>query len=319
MSKKYNYKSNNNVTIIKYDPSSFGFTTAKQIREITRPKKGGVVSKKRETHEMPSDTVVKNMGVYKRRILIGTPTLGVVRIEWVSHRKGQIIPINWTGGDIQIPYLQPSFASVGYNIADAQNIITNAALTQDYEWLLLWEDDVLPPFDALCRFDDYMSEGNIPIVAGLYYTKSDPSSPLIFKGRGSGCFTDFKLGEKVWVDGICTGFTLIHCSILRWLWEHSPWYTLPDGQRIRQVFEQPHRVWTDPENNTYFAELGTTDLVFCNRVIKEEVLSKTGWSKVAKQEYPFLVDTSIFCYQIDLQGRLYPQNARRIVGPKVFS
>jgi len=276
--------------------------------------------KKRETITTPIDTIVRNIGIYNRRLMIGTATLGTVRIEWVSHRKGQIIPINWKGGEVVVPYLHPSVHAVGYQIADAQNVIAEHIVSDGYEWLLLWEDDVLPPFDALLRIDEHIATSNHPIVAGLYYTKSDPSWPLVFKGsaESSGCFTDFKLGDQIWVDGVCTGFTLIHSSIIKWMWENSPRYTMPDGKVVSQVFETPRRGWIDPETSNYFTEMGTSDLTFCKRIIKENVFAKTGWKDYAKKKYPFLVDTRIFCHQIDPYGRMFPISANKIVGPKVF-
>lgn len=272
----------------------------------------------REVIEAPNGVVIRNKGIYNRRIVVGTPTLGSVRIEWVASRKGQAIPINWQGGDIIAPYFHNSVAAVGYQIADAQNVIAERVILDKYEWLLLVEDDVIAPFDAMLRLDEHITRGDTPIISGFYYTKSDPSWPLIFRGRGNGCFLDFKFGDQLWVDGVCTGFVLIHSSIIKYFWENSPKYKLPDGRTVSQVFEFPRKAWIDPETNNYFSELGTSDLHFCNRIIKEDVLRKTGWSKVAGHKYPFLVDTRIFCHQIDPYGRLYPQSASRILGPNIF-
>lgn len=291
---------------------------AKTVARSELNKRLGKIEKHREVLEAPTDMILRNLGVYNRKLMVGTATLGNVRIEWVSHRKSQVIPINWQGGELIVPYLHPSIHAVGYQIADAQNAIADGFLKANYEWLLLWEDDVLPPFDATLRLDEHMISGDVAMVAGLYYTKSDPSWPLLFKGRGYGCYLDFKLGDQVWVDGICTGFLLIHSSIIKWFSENSPRYTLPDGKEVSQVFEYPRKGWVDPETNNYFAEMGTSDLHLCNRIMKENVFAKTGWNDLAKKEYPFLVDTRIFCHQINPYGQIFPQAARRIMGPKIF-
>ena len=43
-------------------------------------------------------TVVKESGDpgYVNRILIGTPVTGLVRVEWMQARYGQVIPVNWS-------------------------------------------------------------------------------------------------------------------------------------------------------------------------------------------------------------------------------
>jgi hypothetical protein len=253
--------------------------------------------------------ITKNLGTHTRRILIGIPTLGVIRYEWHMHDKGQTIPINWQAGSVTVTHYPESIAGIGFQVADAQNIVVDAAVKDHYEWMLLYEDDVLPPFDAYMRLAQHMEAGTCPIVSGLYYSKGSPSWPLLFRGRGNGSFTDFTIGKPVWVDGVPTGFLLIHSSIFKHMWQESPAYQLPDGKKVRQVFKTPRESWYDPELERYFAKMGTSDLFFCDRLIDQKILAKTGWTALAKQKYPFLVDTRIYCQQIDLNGVLYPNGA----------
>jgi hypothetical protein len=66
-------------------------------------------------------------------------------------------------------------------------------------------------------------------------------------------------------------------------------------------------VWVDPETNALSTQAGTSDLHWCDKVIKNDVLGRAGWKKIAKKRYPFLVDTNIFCKHIDLTtGRTWP-------------
>src|SRR5512139_622098 len=99
-----------------------------------------------------------------------------------------------------------SFAPVGYQVADAQNIIIKAAIENNVEWLLFIEDDTCPPPDAFVRINDYMKKAEVPVVSGLYYTKGMPPEPILYRGRGNSYYDDWKMGDKVWVDGIPTGF-----------------------------------------------------------------------------------------------------------------
>ena len=54
-----------------------------------------------------TNTVIKNTGPWMNRILIGTPTTGIVRIEWVMARFGQVIPTNWSATDNIQPLFHP--------------------------------------------------------------------------------------------------------------------------------------------------------------------------------------------------------------------
>ena len=88
-----------------------------------------------------------------------------------------------------------------------------------------------------------------PIVSGLYLTKATPSEPLIYRGRGSVSFTDWKPGQKVWCDGIPAGCLLIHCAILRAMWEESKPYQVLGGSETREVVVTPMRAWISPRGD----------------------------------------------------------------------
>ena len=282
------------------------------------PKKGRypfAEPKGRQELKLGKDRVIRHLGKHTRRVIIGVPTLGLIRIEWDVHRRGQIIPINWQCGEITASHMPASVFSEGYHTADAQNTIIERAVLDGYEWVLLWEDDVLPPFDALMRMNLLMEQMTAPIVSGLYYSKGEPTWPLVFRGRGNGAFRNFALGEYVWADGVPTGFLMIHKSIFNYMWANSPEYKLPDGRKCRQMFKFPRDSWYDPEQDRYFAQMGTSDLHFCDRLMKEKVFRKTGWTKLSREPFPFLVDTNIFCQQIDHNGKYYPAGCRQILPP----
>lgn len=270
----------------------------------------------RATMKLGKDRILRNLGVLNRKILIGVPTLGIIRIEWDVHRRGQIIPINSQFGEITAPHQPSSVISEGYHVADAQNTIVERAVLDGYQWLLLYEDDVLPPFDTFMRFNQHMMDQTAPIISGLYFSKGEPTWPLVFRGRGNGSYLNFNIGDRVWCDGVPTGLLLIHGSILQHMWRTSEEYRLPDGRKCREVFKTPRSSWFDPEQDRYFATGGTSDLYFCDRIVKEKVFAKTGWPKFAKKKYPFLCDTSISAQQIDLQGKYYPAGCANILMPK---
>lgn len=254
-------------------------------------------------------TIVADSGDpgYSNRIMVAHPVTGLLRVEWVQSRYGQIIPVNW-GQVTMLQFLQEGYFPLRYLVADAQNMIVQTAVEKDFEWLLLWEHDVIAPADATYRLNDYIRDATIPVVSGLYYTRSRPSDPLIFRGRGTGAFTDWKPGDKVWCDGVPTGFLLIHMSILRAMYAESPEYQIPYGNRpvTRRVFRDPRDIWVDPMTGNTNSLTGTSDLEWCSRIMNEGYFAKAGWKAYQKKKYPFLCDTGIFCRHINPDGEQFP-------------
>ena len=249
--------------------------------------------------------------LWKKRLLVSTPTLGIVRYEWAHARYNQVIPVNWeaTGFDIKYDSGKGFFGyhPVGFSVADAYNAIVKKAIDLNMEWVLTIEDDVIVPPDLMVKMARYMDDGKVPIVSGLYYLKANPTLPLVFRGRGNGAYKDFEVGEKVCCDGLPMGCLLIHVSILKWFWERCEQYSLPNGELVKRVFETPRKFFIDPQTMGQYIQAGTQDLYFFDRIVEEGVLKETGWKKIARKKYPFLCDTSIFCRHIDRNtGRQYP-------------
>jgi len=250
-------------------------------------------------------TLVKNpkKNDIGNRLFVGTPTRGTVRIEWVLARYGQIIPCNWSMGHMLQAY--DTFAPLGYGVADAQNLIVKQVVEGNWDWLLLIEDDTCPPPDTFIRFNEYIRDESVPIVSGLYYTKSLPPEPLVYRGRGTSYYDDFKLGDKVWADGVPTGCLLINGKILQLMWQESPEY-LVSGTITRRVFDQPSGTWFDPESGGWASATGTSDLNWCTRVMEQNVIERAGWKSIGRKKYPFLVDTNIFCRHVNIDGEMFP-------------
>lgn len=246
----------------------------------------------------------KNLTQNGNRILIGTPTRGLIRAEWMHARFGQIIPTNW--GHVEMSPFMSSHIPVNYQIPDAENVIAKTVVEKNFEWLLFIEDDNILPLDAFIKLNEYMLKGDIPIVGALYFTKGNYNEPMVYRKPGWGYFDRWKLGDKVWVRGLPFGFTLIHGSIIKALWNESPEY-LAGNQVTRRIFKLPVTSFRDPDSNDYLMTSGTTDLQFCDDVIKKDIFTKAGWKSYSKRKYPFLVDTSIFVRHIDQDGVMYPQ------------
>lgn len=254
--------------------------------------------------ESPTTVGSQNYGKWTNRLVIGTPTLGVVRMEWVQSRFGQTIPTNFSLVDVH--QYMTTYAPIGFQIADAENLTAKVVVEGNFEWFLSWEDDNLPPLNALVKLNEYIIKNDTPVVGGMYFTKSVPPEPILYRGMGKGYYADWKLGEKVWVDGLPFGFTLIHGSIIKALWKESPEYVV-NGTVTRRVFDAPNESYIDPLTGGWMNQAGTSDLAWCARIMKDDIFTKAGWPEYQKKQFPFLVDTSIFVKHIDrTSGMQYP-------------
>ena len=266
----------------------------------------GAPKDKKDLIPLRNIMVDSNNPGYMNRVLVATPAgTGSVRMEWVLARYGQIIPMNWSM--VQYTQFMNSFVPYRYTVPDAQNLIVQEAVKGDFEWLILIEDDnVLPP-DAFFRWNKYMQERKVPVVSGLYFSKSKPSEPLIFRGRGTSVHWDWKFGDKVWCDGVPTGSLLVHMSLMKVLYNESPEYLVggKGGTMARRVFEIPQQMWVSDEG--FNSLVGTTDLQWCTRVMRDKVFERAGWKEYQKKKYPFCVDTNIFVKHIDRNtGEQFP-------------
>lgn len=240
---------------------------------------------------------------WTKRVLVFTPTTGTVRMEWVSARYGQIVPTNWSHVEL-IQWLS-SYVPIGYQLADAQNLMAKTVVEHDYDWVLYIEHDNIVPKDLFIRMNEYMRNADIPVVSGLYFTKGYPCEPLLYRGRGTSYYTDWKIGDKVWVDGIPFGCRLEHAGLIKEAWKISPEYNV-GNETTRRVFQQPTHQWYDPQKGGVATRIGTTDLEWCTRIINDKLLEKAGFPEIQKKEFPFLVDTNIFVEHIDNNGVKFP-------------
>jgi hypothetical protein len=65
-------------------------------------------------------------------------------------------------------------------------------------------------------------------------------------------------------------------------------------------------MWFDPETNQFHTMTGTSDLAWCDRIIKDDIFRKAGWDAYADKKWPMLIDSKLFCRHIDMDGTIYP-------------
>lgn len=244
------------------------------------------------------------------QVLIGTPTLGTIRIEFYNGMQGMVHPPNWA-----VVRSTPT----GYTVPDAQNILVDTMLRGTFRALLFIEDDTIPPPHALIQFDRWFwkmeRKKAPPIVSGLYHIKGSAETrkgkrggiallgpePLAYRGSGQRAYRDWSPGDVIFVSGVPTGALLIHRSILE-AWAKEPdleTYTVAGYPfALKRIFQQPSQVWVDPQGGTHVAS-GTSDLWWSDQTLKRKILAKSGWPEHAKKEYPYIIDTSLTFGHVD--------------------
>lgn len=244
-------------------------------------------------------------------VLLGTPTLGIIRMEWHNAMAAMATPPNWS-----LVRSTPQ----GYLVPDAQNILVDTALRGQFRALLLIEDDTCPPPHTLIEFDRWFwkmeRKKAPPVVSGLYHIKGSAETrrgkkggielmgpePLAYRGGGQRAFRDWTPGDVIWVSGIPTGALLLHRSVLE-VWANEPdveTYTLTGYPfPLKKIFQNPAKVWLDPFSGGVHTSTGTSDLYWSEQTIKRQILRKAGWARIADKPYPFIVDTGLRFGHID--------------------
>jgi hypothetical protein len=256
-----------------------------------------------KTIKRPNNKIQKAEVNMSKRLMISVPLTGLIRAEWALARYGQVIPCNWS--QVEMISWMDMFSPLGFLVADARNMAVENFIKGGWEWLFFIDHDVVMPVNTFSKFNEYMLDGSVPIWGGLYFTKGVPSEPLMYRGIGTSHYRDWKLGDKVWVDGMGLGCNMIHRSILEVVHKESPEYQI--GSAVcRKVFETPSNQSFDAEKGVWLTTGGTEDLTFYHRLKNDGIFKKAGWPEFQKKQYPLLCDTSIFCRHINWDGIQYP-------------
>ena len=139
--------------------------------------------------------LIPNRKPTKNRIMVGIPMTGMLRSEWVLARYGQTIPCNWSTVDV-IHWLDQT-SPLRFQVADARNMVASRMVEEGFEWLFFIDHDTILPPQTLLTINERILKEEIPMWCGLYFTKSVPSEPLIYRGRGTGYYNKWKLGDLV--------------------------------------------------------------------------------------------------------------------------
>jgi SAM-dependent methyltransferase len=211
----------------------------------------------------------KTFGV---NVVVGIPSFGMVSTYFLTARLSQQFPLVSSAVD-KIVLNKP--------IADARNEIVQYALDQGANYIFWLDDDVIPPPDAFLKM--YMSGKDI--INGVYWSKSNPPMPLLFRNHLEGPYLDWHFGDLIEIDAAGNGLTLVKTDVYRTISEKigGPWYSTE---------------YTSFKNATQSPANNTEDLYF--------------YWKAKKAGYKIWADTSIQAYHYEKNSQvLYamPNNA----------
>ena len=211
----------------------------------------------------------KTFGV---NVVVGIPSFGMVSTYFLQARSTQQFPLVSSAVD-KIVLNKP--------IAEARNEIVQYALDQGANYIYWLDDDVIPPPDAFLKM--FMAQKDI--VNGVYWSKSNPPMPLMFRNHLEGPYLDWHVGDFIEVDAAGNGLTLVRTDVYRTISEKigGPWYSTD---------------YTSFKNATVSSANNTEDLYF--------------YWKARNAGFKVWVDTSIQAYHFEKnQQILYgpPPNA----------
>jgi predicted SAM-dependent methyltransferase len=199
-------------------------------------------------------------------VVVGIPSFGMVSTYFLQARISQ-----------QFPLVSSAIDKIVLNkpIADARNEIVEFALSQGANYIYWLDDDVIPPPDAFLK----MYNQHKDIINGVYWSKSNPPMPLLFRGHLDGPYWDWHMGDLIEIDAAGSGLTLVKTDVYRKIQKEmgDPWYSVQYSS-FAGVKETPY-------NNT-------EDLYF--------------YWKARKVGYKVWADTSIQAFHFDKNtGILY--------------
>jgi glycosyltransferase involved in cell wall biosynthesis/SAM-dependent methyltransferase len=247
--------------------------------------------------------MVANLGDEQKKqgIMIGFLTDGMVPAKWMMRIKelekgvpsGMFWKYAWYEGK---DYLKNNG---GW--AKARTEVVKQAIAHKAKWLFFIDSDVFPPPDVLSKL---MAHGK-DIVTGIYYMKTMPPQPVLFKEMGSGPYYNFPVEELFEVEGSGLGCCLINMEIFEkfdekglpyfqenWLHEKA------DGSKVRINIGEDHwffmkakelgyKIWCD--SSVLCDHLDTNTGAFfpgkeeCDK-IRNKVLEKQGRGDIIEKE-----------------------------------
>lgn len=199
--------------------------------------------------------------VFGANVVIGIPSFGMVSTYFLQSRAS-----------MQFPLVSSAIDKIVLNkpIAEARNEIVEYALNQGANYIFWLDDDVIAPPDSFLK----LLRHNKDIINGVYWSKSNPPMPLLFRNHLEGPYYNWHVGDLIEIDAAGNGLTLVKTEVYRKISKElgGPWYS------TEYLSFAGQQASFSPPNNT-------EDLYF--------------YWKAKKAGYQIWADTSVQAYHFD--------------------
>ncbi len=174
--------------------------------------------------------------------------------EWAMALAIQNYPLNLT---------RAFYLAGKLETAEARNKAVEYAVQKKSKYIWFLDDDVQPPLFALRQliYTLESADDDVMVVSGIYFTKNEPTEPVIYRGEGQGAFWKWRVNDKFEIDGCGAGCMLVNTKLF-------------------EKLEKPYFKTID-EIGDKTAYASTEDIYFCN--------------KVKAAGYKILADASVLC------------------------
>lgn len=152
--------------------------------------------------------------VFGANVVLGVPSFGMVSTYFLQARAAMQFPLVSSVVD-KIVLKKP--------IAEARNEIVEFALSQGAHYIFWLDDDVIAPPDTFLK----LLRHNKDIINGVYWSKSNPAMPLLFRNHLEGPYYNWHVGDLIEIDAAGNGLTLVKTDVYRKISKElgEPWYS----------------------------------------------------------------------------------------------
>lgn len=179
-----------------------------------------------------------------------------VCIEWAAAFRQLMFPV----GMNQIWSISKADPNKGHQRDVQREALAEAAVRANSEYMFWLDDDTIPPPRAIQELFFVLAQNpKAAICGGIYCTKEEPPSPIVFMDFGAGPHWQWTMGDVFKCAALGTGCMLVRTSIMQHI--PKPWFK-----------DTSEALLLDTEDRNGFnlpmvGREGTDDVYFCKKVI----------------------------------------------------
>lgn len=182
----------------------------------------------------------------RHNIVVVTATLGMMRIEVSLAQQKAVFPMS---------IVRTLGAVVGKTTSVARNLAVKAAHAEHIEYLMFWDDDILPHDVAAPTklMNVMLNNPQVSVVGGVYPRKVDSTrEPIVFRERGETAWWGWRDGRvhEVYMTG--TGFMILRVSDMTAMNVEA---VDIGGEQVPDLFRATDESELKQTDDFYFAEL----------------------------------------------------------------